>query len=205
MKKLLYILVLFLLGGAATYAYELHVDTVRIWHRSAGETFYSHQYIVTVTNTDTDSLWIWFDYEKKTFTEDWHKAFQRQRRTKDADIYIFYHILHRPKGSDFSMFNLLVDDVDFTRFWRYCGNTTHFLKRVFHNRTFTIIVYDQSPEEKPFDIPSVLRGIRIYRQQEVFDAFPYIENSIRTDDFSLLDKLTYPYDAIVYPISQLGR
>ena len=188
MKKLLYILVLFLLGGAATYAYELHVDTVRISHSSAGEIFYSHQYIVTVTNTDTDTLWIWFDYKDDNHNEDYN---------------VRRYLIGRKKGADFSIYDLLIaSDINISDRSSYYISSA--IKRLFLNQKFTIIVYDQSLNEKPFDVPSILRGIRIYRQQEVFDACPYIKNLYINNSYRL-DEYTYPYDTFVYPIFQLSR
>lgn len=165
---------LILITSQSALAFNQKVDTIVVSHDSCQVL----QIIVTIDNTDSEALWIWYD------SHDYGKDYQKAIK----------HYLMKRKG-DFSIFDIGTDPNMFGEWWHPYGPKDFFVKHLESNKSFSIVLYkDITPPLDNSDNNSIISNIKIFSYQQVKETCPGIE-----EPYSV-KRISYPHDVIAIQI-----
>ena len=160
-----------------SHAYEIETDTVTVDCNDSR----TEQIIVSISNNEEDTLWIWFD----------------NNIVEDEGRYIKNHLMKRPCDKCFSFFEIATDPNMDGSWWELPTSIQLFIKFLIPNQTFTIVFY----KEKEHDGKNTCNNnfnwhdiIKIYKQRVITKYCPGIDTPYG------IKRLSYPYNTIVYMI-----
>lgn len=179
MRTIKVLFMLLLITSQSAFAFDKKVDTIVVNHATCQVL----QIIVTIENTDSEALWIWFD--SQDYGQDYRKA-------------IKYYLM-KPKG-DFSIFNIGTEPEMVGDWWHPSAPKDCFVKYLEPNHSFTIVLYKEiSPTLDCSDCHNVIRGVRIFSNQQIKDNCPGIE-----EPYSI-KRISYPHNVIAISINGLEK
>lgn len=158
------------------HAYEINVDTVVVDFKDSQV----EQVIVTINNTGEDTLWIWFDHN--SFTDEAH--------------YIKQRFFKRPCSECFSLFDIATDPNMGGNWWELPTSIQLFTKCLMPKQNFVIILLQNTKNANlSHKTENWKKLLKIYTQRIILKYCEGIDTHYGTR------RISYPYDAIVYPIS----
>ena len=176
MKRVI-ILVFLLFAYFFSYAYEIKVDTVIVECNDVQV----EQLIISISNIDEDTLWIWFD----------------NRVVKDEPRYIKQYLMKGLCNECFSFFDIATDPNMDGSWWKESTSIKHFIKCLMPSQTFTIVLYNENAkrDKKRENINNTWQHlVKIYKQNMIVTCCPGINTSYG------INRISYPYSTIVYPL-----
>lgn len=166
---------LLLVTSQSAFAYDTRIDTIVVDY----DTCQVQQIIVTISNTDSEALWIWYD--NNDYGQDYRKA-------------IIYYLMKR-KG-DFSIYNIGTDPNMVGEWWHPNAPQDCFVKYLEPCNSFSIVLYKEiSPTLDYTDYKGIISDIKIFSNQQIKDTCPGI------DDPYSVERISYPNDIIALPIN----
>lgn len=178
MKKTITIFILILINIQQGFAFSIKNDTVVV-QRNDSQIL---QVIVTIDNTDSEPLWIWFDCQ--------------DYGGDDRNSIVSY--LMKRKG-DFSIYDIATDSNMIGQWWQPSAPMECFVKYLSPSNTFTIILYREMISNVDFDKNKICVSeiIKIYYNRQVQGICTGI------DEPYCIGRISFPYNVIVVPIVAL--
>lgn len=175
MQRLGLLLMLLMITSRFALAFDTKIDTIVVNY----DTCQVQQIIVTIYNSNSETLWIWYDH--KDYGKDYRKA-------------IKYYLMKR-KG-DFSIFDIGTDPNMVGEWWRPSATKDCFIKCLEPCKSFSMILYKEiTPSLDNSDYNFVISGIKIFSNQQIKETCPGI-----VEPYSV-KRISYPYDIIALPIN----
>lgn len=176
MKTKLIIFVLWLLSWNPLLSFDKRVDTVVISY----DTCQVEQTIVTITNTEAEPLWIWFD-DRNDYKSD----------SEAIKLYLMKRI------GDFSIFDIGTDPNMIGSWWSPSAPNYVFVKYLESDSCFTIILYRKTRNDSLSCESSVdeTKSIKIFNNRQI------IQTCAGFDAPNSFERISYPHDVIVFPIN----
>lgn len=157
-------------------AFDTKIDTIVVNY----DTCQVQQIIVTIYNSDSETLWIWYD--NKDYDQDYRKA-------------IKYYLMKR-KG-DLSIYDIGTDPNMVGEWWHPNASKDCFVKCLEPCNSFSMVLYKETtPSLYNSDYNCAISGIKIFSNQQIKETCPGIE-----EPYSV-KRISYPHDIIVFPINQ---
>ena len=157
-------------------AYDMKIDTIVVNY----DTCQVQQIIVTIYNSNSETLWIWYDH--KDYGQDYRKAIK--------------YYLKKRKG-DFSIYDIGTDPNMVGEWWHPNATKDCFIKCLEPHNSFSMVLYKETtPSLDNSDYNCVISGIKIFSNQQIKETCPGIE-----EPYSV-SRISYPYDIIALPINQ---
>lgn len=188
MKKGLLLITFTILNLQSSLAYDMQIDTIAVIY----DTYQVEQFIVHISNTEEEPLWIWLF---------------NTRDIKDETRAIRKYLLDR-HGYDFSIFDIGSDPNMMGTWWNPSNLYHNFVKHLKPGKSFTIILYREEKGrlkdrmgnwekaelaiEKDFEECNINDFLKIYRDEKIQEHCPGIE------DYGI-KRISYPYDSITLP------
>lgn len=165
---------LLLMTSLSASAFNQKVDTIVVSH----DNYQTLQVIVTIDNTDSEALWIWYD------SHDYGKDYQKAIK----------HYLMKRKG-DFSIFDIGTDPNMFGEWWHPYGPKDFFVKHLESNKSFSIVLYkDIAPSVDHTDYNDSISSIKIFSNKQIKETCPGIE-----EPYSV-NRISFPHNVIAFQI-----
>lgn len=172
MRIIRILLLLLFVTSQSTFAFETKIDTIVINY----ETCQVQQFIVTIDNTESEALWIWYD--SKDYGQDYRKA-------------IKYYLMKR-KG-DFSIYDIVTDPNMYGEWWHPDAPKDCFIKYLEPDKSFLFVFYKEITLSHGYsDCNFIISDIKIFSNQQVKETCPGIEYGTKI--------ISYPHDIIAFPI-----
>lgn len=161
------LLMLILITSQSALAFDKKVDTIVVSHDSCQVL----QIIVTIDNTDSEALWIWYD--SHDYGQDYRKSIK--------------YYLKKRKG-DFSIFDIGTDPNMFGEWWNPYGQKDFFVKHLESGKSFSIVLYKEIiPTLDNIDNNNIISSIKIFSNKQIKETCPGIEEpySVKRISYSL--------------------
>ena len=176
MRRLRIILLLLMITSRSAFAFDMKIDTIVVNY----DTFQVQQIIVTIYNSNSETLWIWYD--PKDYDQDYRKA-------------IKYYLKKRKE--DFSIYDIGTDPNMLGKWWHPSATKDCFIKCLEPCNSFSMILYKETTTSPDYrDYNCVISGIKIFSNQQIKETCPGIE-----EPYSV-SRISYPFNIIAFPINQ---
>lgn len=174
MKTIKTLLLLVLITSQSALAFNQKIDTVVVNHENCKVL----QIIVTIENTDKETLWLWYDNHE--YGLDYRKAIRK--------------FLMKRRG-DFSIFDIGTDPNMFGEWWHPDAPKDAFVKCLEPCKTFTIVFYQEIPSTfNSLESKHIIRAVKIFSNQQIKEACSGIEETYS------VKRISYPYSVILFPM-----
>lgn len=165
---------LLLITSQSALAFNQKVDTIVVCHDSCQVL----QIIVTIDNSDSEALWIWYD--RNGYGQDYRRAIR--------------HYLMKRNG-DFSIFDIGTDPNMFGEWWHPYGPKDFFVKHLESGKSFSIVLYkDIVPSVDHTNYNDSINSIKIFSDKQIKEICPGIE-----EPYSV-KRISYPHNVIAFQI-----
>lgn len=155
-------------------AFDTKIETIVVNY----DTCQVQQIIVTIYNSNNETLWIWYDH--KDYDQDYRKA-------------IKYYLMKR-KG-DFSIYDVGTDPNMVGEWWHPGATKDCFVKCLEPCNSFSIVLYKETtPSLDNSDYNCDISCIKVFSNQQIKETCPGIE-----EPYSV-KRISYPHNIIAFPI-----
>ena len=173
MRRLTKLIILLMVTSQSVFAFDTNIDTIVVSH----DTCQVLQIIITIDNTDSEVLWIWYD--NKDYGQDYQKA-------------IKYYLMKR-KG-DFSIYDIGTDPNMVGEWWHPNAPKDCFVKCLEPCNSFSVVLYKEINPTLDFnDYNCIIDDIKIFCNQQIKEICPGI------DETYSVKRISYPHDIIAFP------
>lgn len=165
---------LILITSQSALAFNQKVDTIVVCHDSCQVL----QIIVTIDNTDSEALWIWYD--RNDYGQDYRKAIK--------------HYLMKRHG-DFSIYDIGIETDMYGEWWSPSAPQYCFVKYLNSGNRFTIVLYKEIAPKIEYDVyKNIINNIKIFSNKQIKETCPGIEAPYS------IKRISYPHNVIAFQI-----